>query len=383
VPTVDPALKQLRPMLAAGAIKEGEFAWLRAALAGLKGEPEQKVARQLTDEKTLTAEQWRTQTDLYPELKRDPIMEKIKPLLTAGAVTGPEGQWLRAALAGEKSAAEKTLATRLIDEKKLTPGQWRARTAFSYALADEAELDAAQLPPALDLAITPQVHMRLLRLDAGNYQRGSARDELGRRANEPAPERVVIAQPFFIGVFEVSQAQYEGVMPRSPSFWRNRPTWPIDQVVWQDVMGTEGFIPRLNRTVLARKYGGMLVADLPTEDEWEYACRAGTDTPFNNGQMITSIGRDPALDPLANYNGSENGAPKPVGSYLPNDWGLYDMHGNVMEWCSDKYQRGGNWQSRAADCRSAARTQSGTDAGRSNKVGFRLVLRYRATVGAK
>jgi formylglycine-generating enzyme required for sulfatase activity len=380
VPTEDTALKQLRPMLAVGAIKEGEFSWLRAALAGLKGAPEQKVARQLVVEKTLTAEQWRTQTDLYPELRRDPLMEKIEPLLAAGELTAPEGQWLRDALAGEKVPAEKALATRLIDEKNLTPGQWRAKTAFNYALKDDAEVTAAQLPPAIDLALNPAVSVRLLRIEPGAYLHGAARDELGRRANEPAPERVEIAKPFFIGIYEVTQAQYESIMPRSPSYWRNNPTWPIDQTVWQDVMGSEGFIPRLNR-VLARKYGGALVADLPTEEEWEYACRAGTETPFNNGRMITSIGRDPALDPLANYNGAENGTPKPVGSYQPNALGLYDMHGNVMEWCKDKYERGGHWQSRAADCRSAARTQSSADAGRSNKVGFRLVLRYRAPGG--
>jgi formylglycine-generating enzyme required for sulfatase activity len=165
-------------------------------------------------------------------------------------------------------------------------------------------------------------------------------------------------------------------MPRSPSFWRNRPTWPIDQVSWQDVTGSEGFIGRLNRT-LAGIYGGGLVADLPTEEEWEYAGRAGTETPFNNGRMIANISRDPSLDPIANYNGTESGSPKPVGSYQPNAWGLYDMHGNVMEWCKDKYQRGGHWASRAADCRIAARTQSSADAGRSNRVGFRLVIRPR------
>ncbi|MDB6168011.1 MAG: Serine/threonine-protein kinase PrkC [Verrucomicrobia bacterium] len=380
VPTEDATLKRLRPMLATGAIRENEFAWLRASIAGLKGEAEQKVARGLVDEKILAPEQWRTQTDLYPQLKRDPLMEKISPLVAANTVTAAESKWLRDALAGEKSPAEKALAARLIDEKTLTPGQWRARTAFSYALRDDAAVDPAQLPPAIDLALSPTSSVRLLRIDPGAFIRGSARDELGRRANEPAPERIEIGKAYFIGIFEVTQAQYESLMPRSPSFWRNKPTWPIDQTVWQDVMGSEGFVSRLNRT-LAGKFGGALVADLPTEEEWEYAGRAGAETPYNNGRMITTISRDPSLDPIANYNGSENGSPKPVGSYLPNAWGLYDMHGNVMEWCKDKYQRGGHWQSRAADCRIAARTQSSADAGRSNKVGFRLVLRPRVAGG--
>ncbi len=379
VPTEDAVLKQLRPMLAAGTVKETEFVWLRAALDGRKGEPEKKVATQLVLEKTLAAEQWRTQTDLYPELKRDPLMEKIKPFITAGSIAEAEGQWLRAALAGEKPAAENALAAQLIDAKTLTPGQWRARTAYSYLLKDDAELDPNQLPPALDLVLGPKANVRLLRLDAGTGQYGSPRDELGRRPNEPEPRRVDIAKPLYLGMYELTQAQYESLMPRSPSFWRNRPTWPIDQVVWQDVTA---YLAKLN-AVLAKRYGGALVADLPTEEEWEYACRAGTETSFNNGRSISSIGRDPGLDGLANYGGAENGSPKPVGSFAPNAWGFYDMHGNVLEWCKDRFQRGGHWQSRAADCRAAARTQSSADAGRSNKVGFRLAIRYRPPAGGK
>jgi len=376
--TTDPALKQLRGMFAANTINEKEFSWLREALAGAKAEPEQAVAKQLVLDRILTPEQWRTQTDLYPELKRDPLMERIKPFVVAGELTEPEAQWLREALAGNKPAAEKALAGQLIDAKVLTPGQWRAKTSYSYALKDNAELDAAKLPPAIDLALSPAVNVRLLRMQPGAYVRGSPLGELGRRANEGgAPVREVIKDAFFIGMYEVTQAQYESMMPRSPSYWRNRPTWPIDQVVWQDVTTYLGKVNAL----LGKKYGGALVADLPTEAEWEYACRAGTETPFNNGRLIINIGRDPSLDLLANYNGVEGGSPKPVGSYQPNAWGLYDMHGNVLEWCSDRYQRGGHWGSRAADCRAAARTQSSADAGRSNKVGFRLVLRYRAPSG--
>ena len=304
-------------------------------------------------------------------------MEKVKPLLTAELVTPLEGQWLRDALAGEKSEAEKALAVRLIEEKRLTPGQWRAKTEFSFALKDDVALEGSQLPPAIDLPLSPITSIRLLRMDPGVFIRGSAREELGRRANEPVPERYEISKPFYIGIYEVTQAQFESLMPRSPSFWRGNPTWPIDMVVWRDVASSDGFIGRLNRTLTA-KYGGTLVADLPTEEEWEYACRAGTTSSFNNNKNIANRDRDPALDPLANYGGSETGSPKPVGSFQPNAWGLYDMHGNVMEWCQARYQRGGHWQSKAADCRAGTRTQSSADAISSNKVGFRLVLRYHA-----
>jgi formylglycine-generating enzyme required for sulfatase activity len=170
-------------------------------------------------------------------------------------------------------------------------------------------------------------------------------------------------------------------VPRNPSFWRGHPDWPIDQVDWQAIDGNDGYLARLN-VVLSGRYGGALQADLPTEDEWEYACRAGTETSFNNGKNITDLDTDPALDPLANYNRDTNGSPKSVGSYLPNAWGLYDMLGNVAEWCKNRYQRGGSWQSNAASCRAAWRTQIGAEAPPSNQVGFRLVLHCKAAAAA-
>ena len=177
-------------------------------------------------------------------------------------------------------------------------------------------------------------------------------------------------------MYEVTQAQYTSVMPRSPSWWRGNPTWPIDSVDWQSITGSKGFLTRLNHT-LKTKWGGVLVADLPKEDEWEYACRAGTDTSLYNGKNISSADTDKELDQLANYNRSNGGSPRPVGSFQPNAWGLYDMLGNVSEWCSNRFQRGGSWQSKAATCRVAARTEVSSDASQSNQIGFRLVLRYQ------
>ena len=371
----DPAVVQLRPMLAATQIQEKEFGWLREALGGRKGEAESALARQLVEDKTLSPAQWREQTQLYPHV--DPFAERVKPLVEAGAVTPAEGKWLRDALAaGAKDPGENALAARLIDEKALTPRQWRARTQFSYALAENAVIDPGQLPPAIDLPLSRAVSVRLLRMDPGPFMRGSSREEPGRRTNELAPERAVIVKPFFIGIFEVTQAQFTAIMPRSPSYWRGNPTWPIDQVDWPTVAGGNGFLARLNRT-LAAKYGGALLADLPSEDEWEYACRAGTQTSFNNGKNISNVDSDAGLDPLANYNRAAGGSPRPVGLNAPNAWGLYDMHGNVAEWCKERFLRGGSWQSKAANCRAAWRTQISADAAPSNQVGFRLVLRVR------
>jgi len=137
---------------------------------------------------------------------------------------------------------------------------------------------------------------------------------------------------------------------------------------------------KLNQ-MLAVKFGGTLIADLPTEEEWEYACRAGTQTTFNNGRNITNTDSDPGLDLIANYNRASNGSPRPVGSLAPNAWGLYDMHGNVAEWCQNRYWRGGSWSSKAAFCRAGWRNQISPDAAPSNQVGLRLVLRYKNPAG--
>jgi hypothetical protein len=376
----DAVVEKLRPLLAANIIREKEFGWLHDALAGTKGEAETLLARRLVEGKALTSDEWRSLTELYPHEKSDPWQEKVKPFVATGAVTPAEGQWLRDALAGEKGDGEKALAGQMVEEKILKPGPWRAHTAFSYALTDDAAVDPAKLPPAIDLPLNASISVRLLRIDPGTFMRGSPKEELGRHANEPLPERMVIAKPFYIGIYEVTQAQFEGIMPKSPSYWRHNPNWPIDQVDWLTVAGSNGFLAKLNR-ILSTKYGGVLVADLPSEDEWEYACRAGTQTSFNNGKDISKIDLDGALDPLANYNRGDSGTPKPVGSYQPNYWGLYDMHGNVSEWCKDRYLRGGSWKSTAANCRAAWHTQVSADASGSNQVGFRLVLRYRAPGG--
>jgi formylglycine-generating enzyme required for sulfatase activity len=163
-------------------------------------------------------------------------------------------------------------------------------------------------------------------------------------------------------------------MKRSPSYWRGNPSWPVDQITWNDLMAKpQGFLAKLN-AALEKTYGGVLVADIPTEDEWEYACRATTTTAFNNEQPINNIESDSALGSIAHYNKS-NGAPRPVGSFAPNKWGFYDMHGNLQEWTQDRFLRGGSWDSKAAACRSASRNQTTREAGPSKQTGFRLVLR--------
>ena len=110
----------------------------------------------------------------------------MKPFVATGAVTPSEGQWLRDALAGEKGDGEKSLAGRLVEEKALTPGQWRALTTFSYALDESAAVDPAHLPPAIDLPLNAAISVRLLRIDPGTFMRGSPKDELGRQQRTAA-----------------------------------------------------------------------------------------------------------------------------------------------------------------------------------------------------
>jgi len=307
-----------------------------------------------------------------------PFETEIGPLVKNSGINQLEADWLRAALGGDKGDAERTLARQLfVNDTPITLGQWRARTALKFR-PDRAALSATdplQLARAIDLILLPGgAEVRLLRLEPGQFRRGSPPEEVGRRTSDPQVGPASVAKPFFIGVFEITQAQYESVLKRSPSYWRGNPSWPVDQVTWGDLTGNTGFLAKLNSD-LTKTLGGMLVADLPTDDEWEYACRAGTTTSFNNGASITNLENDSALKNIAHYN-KAGGGPRPAGSFDPNAWGLYDMHGNLQEWTQDRYVRGGSWQSKAAGCRASTRIQMSREASASNQTGFRLVLRF-------
>jgi formylglycine-generating enzyme required for sulfatase activity len=129
---------------------------------------------------------------------------------------------------------------------------------------------------------------------------------------------VTLTKPFYMAKYEVTQEQWEAVMGNNPSEIKGVKL-PVTQVSWEDC---QEFIKKLNK----KTDGGYR---LPTEAEWEYACRAGTTTAYSFGDKITP--KD------ANYVGSKIGEPVAVGSYKPNAFGLYDMHGNVWEWCEDWY----------------------------------------------
>ena len=207
---------------------------------------------------------------------------------------------------------------------------------------------------------------------------------------------VTISPPFYMGVFEVTQKQYAFVTGSNPAYYRGDAR-PVEQVSWNTIRGNSSTHnwPSVT-TVDAKSFMGKLRAktglalDLPTEAQWEYACRAGTTSSYNNGGNTESD-----LKKLGRYysNGGSSSQHAIVGSYLPNAWGLYDMHGNVWEWCLDwfgslssstdpkgptsgarRVGRGGSWRYNADGCTSSNRYDyypSGADLG--DVYGFRLV----------
>ncbi len=185
--------------------------------------------------------------------------------------------------------------------------------------------------------VTNSIGMRLARIPAGSYKMGSPRGE-AERADKELLHEVKISNPFYLGVYEVTQAEYVKVMQDLPKF-RNRAAFsgddnPAENVEWKTA---KSFCERLSSRDAEKS--ARRTYRLPTEAEWEYACRGGKSTAFHYGDSLSSK--------QANFNGSYpygDGAKGKylrktvkVGSYKPNGFGLYDMHGNVAEWCADWY----------------------------------------------
>jgi formylglycine-generating enzyme required for sulfatase activity len=229
---------------------------------------------------------------------------------------------------------------------------------------------------ALDLG--KNVTLKLALIAPGKFLMGSPADEGGRDEDEGPQREVVISKPFYVGLHEVTQAQYEAIMGAKPSKFTDAAK-PVESVSWEDAAE---FCRRLSRRT------NQAVA-LPTEAQWEYACRAGAKTRFSSGDDERSLAT------VARYSQGANGGTAPVGSKKPNAWGLYDMHGNVWEWCADWYAgsyvnaptqdpagpalgeshvlRGGSWINTADGCRCATRNKGLPDV-RYNGIGFRIVV---------
>jgi formylglycine-generating enzyme required for sulfatase activity len=209
--------------------------------------------------------------------------------------------------------------------------------ALGLGVAYAVSIPETTAAPGDAKVVTNSIGMKLAPIPAGKFVMGSpaAEDE---RHEEEIQHELVIARPFYVGVYEVTQGQYEKVMGKNPSFFHRRNggslDHPVEQVRWPEAVK---FCETLSSVAAEREAGR--VYRLPTEAEWEYACRAGTTTPFHTGKSLAAT--------QANFNGAYpyGGAAEgpylkktaKVGSYAPNAWGLYDMHGNVGEWCSDWY----------------------------------------------
>jgi formylglycine-generating enzyme required for sulfatase activity/predicted Ser/Thr protein kinase len=229
--------------------------------------------------------------------------------------------------------------------------------------------------------------LEMVAIPGGTFMMGSPETEEGRYDSESPQHRVTVA-PFFMGKYPITQEQYEAVMGNNPSDFKGKKR-PVEQVSWDDA---NEFCQKLSQKT-GKKYR------LPSEAEWEYACRAGTTTPFHFGETITTD--------VANYDGNYTYASAPkgvyrqkttdVGSFPANNFGLYDLHGNVWEWCADIWHenyngapsdgsiwesggdntqrllRGGSWCILPRNCRSADRYGDNPDS-RDDIIGFRLVL---------
>ena len=203
-------------------------------------------------------------------------------------------------------------------------------------------------PPDLNHDICRTTQMWFRRVDPGTFTMGSPVSELGRSDGEVL-RQVALTKPFYIGIFEVTQRQYMLVMGGTNPSKEKGDTRPVERVSFEMLRGSSAGSkwPADNDVDEASFFGKMrekanLMADLPTEAQWEYACRAGITSALNNGKDLTAEGACPNMAEVGRYYGNVKesrwgylGSHTKVGMYLPNAWGLYDMHGNVLEWCLD------------------------------------------------
>jgi formylglycine-generating enzyme required for sulfatase activity len=267
-----------------------------------------------------------------------------------------------------------------------TPEQKLNLTGRSPILIDPEKAEVVKE----EAKITSSIGMVLVHIPAGTFTMGSPRSESGRYDDEQQHE-VKITRAFYMGACTVTQAEYEKVTGESPSHFspsgggkakvrgEDTSNFPVESVSWEDA---KRFCDKLS--ALPREKAERRTYRLPTEAEWEYACRAGTTSRYHFGSSLSSSHANISL-----------GLTCRVGRYKPNAWGLYDMHGNVWQWCADWYDadyyrkspkedpagpdrgearvlRGGSWDDYARDLRAAVRGRNAPDY-RKDIIGFRVV----------
>jgi hypothetical protein len=218
--------------------------------------------------------------------------------------------------------------------------------------------------PIIKVALSGNVTMEVIRCPAGSFMMGSPNDEPGRNKLE-TQHKETVAKPFWLGKTEVTQAQWQTVMGNNSSAFKGNDL-PVERISWNAAVS---FCKKLTDLEAARIPAGYAYR-LPTEVEWEYACRSGSSSAY---------GGTGCLDDMGWCETNSGKKTHPVGTKKPNAWGLYDMHGNVCEWCLDKdayggrVNRGGGWGHDASRCRAAACYLTQPD-DESDDLGFRVIL---------
>lgn len=306
---------------------------------------------------------------------------------------------------------------------ELSTGAYYRAVASEYLIIDLSAGPTATSYPVLYTNDPPAggwgaehktTHLVLRRIPGGHFTMGSPTNELGRGSDEP-PHAVELTRDYYIGVFEVTQKQWERVWGNWPSYFSNatcRDSRPVEQVSYNDVRGTaagtnwpaDGNVDTNSFLGRLRTKTGLAV-DLPTSAQWERACRSGTATALNSGVDLTNSAADIQMEAVGRYiynggmeyasTGTTAVGTAEVGSYAPSPWGVYDAHGNVWEWCLDWYEsapagaldppgpasgirralRGGAYFENAGNCRSANLRGNGlVPSYRENNAGFRMGL---------
>jgi len=249
-----------------------------------------------------------------------------------------------------------------------------------FTMAGTAFSETKEPPKKLAVDLGKGVKLELVLIPAGEFMMGSPALDKDAKDDEKPQHRVRITKPFHLGKYPVTQEQWEAVMGSNPSDFKG-PKNPVDTIRWDDC---QQFLGKLN----AKPAAGAGKFQLPTEAQWEYACRAGSKTRYCFGDDESKLGD------YAWYLPNSGRKTHPVGEKKPNAWGLYDMHGNVFEWCQDRYDggyyakspmddptgptggsyrvdRGSCWFFAAGFCRSADRGNVGPGL-RGNGLGFRV-----------
>ena len=308
--------------------------------------------------------------------------QEAKGFAATGYLTREQADTLLAA--GRDALAATERQRQAEEERRAEAERQRAEAARAEAERQqqaEAErrrkAEEEQRRAARPRELRNSIGMEFVLVEPGTFEMGSPATEPGRDDDETL-HRVTLSQPYYLGKYEVTQGQWAAVMGSNPSSFSNcGRNCPVEAVSWEDA---QGFIEELNLRE------GVAVYRLPTEAEWEYAARRGTQTAYHFGNAANRLGE------YGWYDGNSGGRTHPVGQKRPNTWGLYDMHGNVLEWVADWYgdyprgsvtdprgpssgatrvHRGGSWGSNARYCRVANRGRN-SPGNRYYYLGFRL-----------